>query len=211
MIAFTIRKRLRTFTLDVAGTFPRGVTVLAGPSGGGKTTLLRAIAGLDAPDAGRIAIGDDVLTDGSHSVRAFRRDIGYVFQDYALFRHLDVLANVGYGLRARGIARTERDDRARSWLDRLDIAGLAHARPDALSGGERQRVAVARALASQPRALLLDEPFAALDRDTRERVRAQLAECFADLAIPVVLVTHDEEDANAFAAPVVRLAQGTFV
>jgi molybdate transport system ATP-binding protein len=201
---------LRTFTLDVSGAFGPGVTVLTGPSGAGKTTLLRLIAGLDVPDSGEIAIDGEVVQSGSRRVPAFRRAVAYVFQEYALFPHLDVLTNVGYGLAAHGVTRTERERVGRDWLDRLGIGATAHARPAALSGGERQRVAIARALAGDPRALLLDEPFAALDGATRRVVRTELATLFATLDVPVVLVTHDEEDAAAFEAPVVRIEQGAF-
>jgi molybdate transport system ATP-binding protein len=211
MITFTIRKQLRSFALDVSGRFARGVNVLSGPSGAGKTTLLRIIAGLDVPDAGRVVIDDEVVQDAGHRVPAFRRGVAYVFQEYALFPHLDVLTNVGYGLAAHGVARAERERVAHGWLERLGLAAVAHARPGTLSGGERQRVALGRALAGAPRAVLLDEPFAALDRVTRERVRAELAALVATLDVPVVLVTHDDEDAAAFDAPVLRMEQGAFV
>jgi ABC-type sulfate/molybdate transport systems ATPase subunit len=207
VIEVTVRKVLRTFELDVKTTFARGVTVLAGPSGAGKTTLLRIIAGLERPDAGRVALNGAVL-DG---IPAFRRDIAYVFQEYALFPHLDVLGNVTFGLAARGVARADRAARAHAWLERLGIAPLAGARPAALSGGERQRVALARALAWAPRAVLLDEPFAALDDATRGGVRDEVRAVLSVLDVPVVLVTHDEADAAAFAAPVVRLERGTVV
>jgi molybdate transport system ATP-binding protein len=204
VIEVAVRKVLRTFELDVTTTFARGVTVLAGPSGAGKTTLLRIVAGLVRPDAGRVALNGAVL-DG---VPAFRRDIAYVFQEYALFPHLDVLGNVTFGLAARGVPRADRAARAHAWLERLGIAPLARARPAALSGGERQRVALARALAWAPRAVLLDEPFAALDDATRSAVRDEVRAVLAALDVPVVLVTHDETDVAAFAAPVVRLERG---
>jgi len=211
VIEVAVRKTLRAFTLDLRATFARGVTVVSGPSGAGKSTLLRLIAGLDAPDAGTISIDGEVLFDGSRNVPPFRREIGYVVQEYALFGHLDVLANVGYGLRARGTPHAQRDAVARAWLERLDLTEVAHVRPAALSGGERQRVALARAVARRPRALLLDEPFAALDGATRERVRDELAAFCADLDLPVVLVTHDGADAAAFDAPVLRIEGGVFV
>ena len=166
MIEVAARKALRDFTLDVDVRFARGVTVLAGPSGAGKSTLLRIVAGLVRPDAGHVAIDGRVL-HGDGAAPAFRRDVAYVFQEYALFPHLDVLDNVAYGLAARGVARAARRATASAWLERLGIAALARARPRDLSGGERQRVALARALAWTPRALLLDEPFAALDDATR--------------------------------------------
>jgi len=208
MIEVNLRKRLRDFTLEVDATFAPGVTVVAGPSGAGKTTLLRAIAGLTVPDAGRIVLDGTVLDGGASHVPAFRREIAYVFQEYALFGHLDVAANVGYGLAARGVPHPRRAALVRSWLERLGIAALARARPAGLSGGERQRVALARALAWSPRAVLLDEPFSALDDATRETVREQVRATLAGLDVPVLLVTHDEEDVALFAAPVLRIERG---
>jgi molybdate transport system ATP-binding protein len=211
VIEVAARKALRGFTLDVDVRFARGVTVLAGPSGAGKSTLLRIIAGLVRPDAGRVALDGRVVHGGGTDAPAFRRDVAYVFQEYALFPHLDVLANVAYGLAARGVGRAARRAAATAWLERLGIGALARARPRELSGGERQRVALARALAWTPRALLLDEPFAALDDATRAGVRDEVRATLAALGVPVVLVTHDESDVAAFAAPVVRLERGRVV
>jgi ABC-type sulfate/molybdate transport systems ATPase subunit len=211
VIELTARKSLRDFTLDVDLTFARGVTVLAGPSGAGKSTLLRIVAGLVRPDAGRVVIGGRVVHGAGAVAPAFRRDVAYVFQEYALFPHLDVLDNVAFGLAARGVPRAARRTAAGDWLERLGIGALARARPQALSGGERQRVALARALAWTPRALLLDEPFAALDDATRGGVRDEVRATLAGLDVPVVLVTHDESDVAAFAAPVVRLERGRVV
>ena len=211
MIEIAARKALRGFTLDVDVRFARGVTVLAGPSGAGKSTLLRIVAGLVRPDAGHVVLSGRVLHRDGTSVAAFRRDVAYVFQEYALMPHLDVIDNVAYGLAARGVARAARRATAGTWLERLGIGALARARPRDLSGGERQRVALARALAWTPRALLLDEPFAALDDATRARVRDEVRTTLTALDVPVVLVTHDESDVTAFAAPVVRLERGRVV
>ena len=208
MIEFAARKTLRDITLDVETVFLPGVTVLSGPSGAGKSTLLRIVAGLERPDAGRVVLDGRVLQDGARGLPAFRRDVAYLFQEYALFPHLDVTANVAFGLAARGVARAARNDRARVWLERLGIGTLATAMPRTLSGGERQRVALARALAWTPRALLLDEPFAALDDATRARVRDEVRATLATLEIPVVLVTHDEADVQAFSARIIRLERG---
>ncbi|MBV8369533.1 MAG: ATP-binding cassette domain-containing protein [Candidatus Eremiobacteraeota bacterium] len=211
MIELAARKQLREFALEVELRFERGVTVLAGPSGAGKSTLLRIVAGLVRPDAGRVALDGWVLHEGGLDVPAFRREVAYVFQDYALFPHLSVLDNVAFGLAARGVPRERRRATAQSWLERLGLGAFGRARPGALSGGERQRVALARALAWTPRALLLDEPFAALDETTRLRVRDEVRTTLAALDVPVVLVTHDESDVAAFAAPVVRLERGRLV
>ena len=211
MIEVAVRKTLREFVLDVDLRFERGVTVLAGPSGSGKSTLLRIVAGLTRPDAGRVVLDGRPLQHDATVVAAFRREVAYVFQEYALFPHLDVLGNVAYGLTARGMSRQSRRATALAWLERLGIGALARARPSTLSGGERQRVALARALAWTPRAVLLDEPFAALDETTRARVRDELRATLQSLDMPVVLVTHDETDAATFAAPVVRLEQGRVV
>jgi molybdate transport system ATP-binding protein len=190
---------LRSFrlelSLDVAGTL-----ALVGPSGSGKTTVLRAIAGLIRPQAGRVVVGDEVLFDSDRRVELppERRRVGFVFQDYALFPHLTVRQNVEYARRTR----------ADAFLRRFGIAHLADERPLALSGGERQRVAVARALARDPQVLLLDEPLSALDAHTKTSVRAELHDLIAGLGIPVLLVTHDFEDAAALADRVGVLVDG---
>jgi len=188
--------------------FAPGVTLMVGPSGAGKSTLLRIIAGLTRPDEGRVAIDGRVLHERGVDVSAFRREVAYVFQEYALFPHLDVLDNVAYGLVARGSGRAESRVSAQRWLERFGLTALATARPRTLSGGERQRVALARALAWKPRAVLLDEPFAALDEATRARVRDELRVTLSSLDVPIVLVTHDDSDAQAFSARTVRLERG---
>jgi ABC-type sulfate/molybdate transport systems ATPase subunit len=213
MLAFALRASLRDFTFEVEAEIPSGVTVVLGASGAGKTTLMRYIAGLQRPDAGRITLAGRTLCDtATHAwVPPERRNIGVVFQEYALFPHLSVAANVAYGLRARresAATVAERTDRA---LAMLEITPLAKHDVKALSGGQRQRVALARALAIEPAALLLDEPLSALDPTTRERVRAELAGLFAELRIPVVLVTHDDADRRAFGERTLHLARGRVV
>ena len=162
-----------------------------GPSGAGKSTVLRAIAGLRAPDRGRIALGQDVWFDAARRVDRppEARSVGLVFQEYALFPHMTVRANVGFGGKG-GVDEL---------LERLGIAHLAGERPGRLSGGERQRVALARALARDPGVLLLDEPMSALDAHTRAGVRAHLQEVLARLRLPTLVVTHDFRDATALA------------
>jgi molybdate transport system ATP-binding protein len=192
---------LRSYELDVRLSIGAETVALVGPSGAGKTTVLRAIAGLRAPDRGRIALGDDVWFDAAAKVDRppEARSVGLVFQEYALFPHMTVRRNVGFGSGAAGV-----DD----LLERLGIGHLAGERPGHLSGGERQRVALARALAREPGVLLLDEPLSALDAHTRASVRAHLQDVLAQLALPTLIVTHDFRDATALADRVGVIVDG---
>jgi ABC-type sulfate/molybdate transport systems ATPase subunit len=208
MLRVAASKVLRDFTLDIAVDVPPGVTVVVGASGSGKSTLLRLVAGLLRPDAGGIELDGRTLSDARTFVPPFRRDIGMVFQEYALFPHLDVAANVAFGLRARGVAASERGERVRRMLARLEIDGLSAQRVGELSGGQRQRVALARALVIEPAALLLDEPLSALDPQTRGRVRGELRSMLADVDVPALLVTHDGADRAAFPERVLRIERG---
>jgi molybdate transport system ATP-binding protein len=191
---------LRTFGLDLELSVAHGTLALVGPSGAGKTSVLRAIAGLLRPHRGRVALGTDVWLDTERGVDLApeRRRVGLVFQEYALFPHLTVRRNVGFGGR----------ERVDELLERMRIAHLAEARPRSLSGGERQRVALARALARDPAVLLLDEPLSALDAFTRAHVRAELRALLQELRLPTLLVTHDFEDAAALADRAGVLADG---
>jgi molybdate transport system ATP-binding protein len=191
-----LKAQLGAVALDVALSVPAGSCLaLAGPSGAGKTSVLRAIAGLLAPSAGRVACGEDVWFDAAAhvSVAPERRGVGYVFQEYALFAHLPAWRNVAYGL--RGMSREERRARALELLERFGIGELADARPMTLSGGERQRVALARALAPRPSVLLLDEPLSALDTRTRREASSELAAVLREASVPSLLVTHDFTEA----------------
>ena len=208
MLTIDARKRLREFTFDVAVEVERGVTIVVGPSGAGKTTLLNLIAGLVRPDDGTIALNGTILADARTFIPPEKRNVALVFQEYALFPHLNVEQNVAYGLRARHIAREEQRSRVASALARLEIAALRGARVDELSGGQRQRVALARALVIEPAAILLDEPLAALDPDTRARVRGELAAVLEEVHVPVLFVTHDEADRAAFAGRVLHIERG---
>lgn len=179
---------------DAEWAFEAGpVVVLFGPSGAGKTTLLRCLAGLERPDAGRIAFGGAIWFDRGTFTPPQRRRVGYLVQESALFPHLTVAGNVGYGLRRR--SRAERDRRVGELLERLGIGALAARAVGGLSGGERQRVALARTLAPDPDLLLLDEPLSALDAPTRVALRDDLRRALLDAGTPAVVVTHDREEA----------------
>ncbi|MGI8696093.1 MAG: ABC transporter ATP-binding protein [Mycobacteriales bacterium] len=196
MLRVETATRLGSFELRVDLDVPAGDCVaLAGPSGAGKSTLLRIIAGLVTPDRGHVACNDEVWLDTTQGVDVApeRRRCGYLFQDYALFAHLRVWQNVAYALRGR--PRSQRRMRAHELLERFGIGQLAGARPGALSGGERQRGALARALARQPSALLLDEPLSALDTRNRARAGRELTSILRGIDVPTVLVTHDFSEA----------------
>jgi molybdate transport system ATP-binding protein len=193
------------FSLDVKLSLEPGPTALVGPNGAGKSTMLRAILGAVTVRRGRIVLEGHTLLDTARgiSVPTEERRVAWVPQEYALFPHLTVLENVTFGIPgATGRAR------AGAVMDQLGLAPLRSRRPGALSGGERQKVALARALAAEPRALLLDEPLAALDADTREATRALLADTLHRLAIPSVVVTHEMRDVVALGGPVVLLEGG---
>ncbi|MFF5307075.1 ABC transporter ATP-binding protein [Streptomyces sp. NPDC013161] len=197
-----------TFRLDVELTAaPGDVVALLGPNGAGKTTALRALAGLVHLTDGHLRL------DGTELDRTppESRPVGVVFQDYLLFPHLTALDNVGFGPRCQGATKAESRAIAAEWLDRMGLAEHATAKPRRLSGGQAQRVAVARALATRPRLLLLDEPLAALDARTRLDVRAQLRRHLAEFEAVAVLVTHDPLDAMVLADRLVVIEQGTIV
>jgi molybdate transport system ATP-binding protein len=191
---------LRAFTLELALGVSRTVA-LVGPSGAGKTSVLRVVAGLVEPPRGRVSLGTErwLDTECGLALPPEERSVGLVFQDYALFPHLSVRSNVAFGSRGRPVDEL---------LERFRIGHLASAHPRELSGGERQRVALARALARDPAVLLLDEPLAALDAHTKTEVRHELAELLRELGLPTLLVTHDYEDAAALAAEVGVLVEG---
>ncbi|MFL5919473.1 MAG: ABC transporter ATP-binding protein [Gaiellaceae bacterium] len=190
---------LRHFDVELALDVEGETFALVGPSGAGKTSVLRTVAGLARPRRGIIACRGETWFDSERGVdrRPEQRSVGYVFQEYALFPHLTVAQNVAFG-----------GGRVDGLLARLRIEQLASAKPRELSGGERQRVALARALARSPRVLLLDEPMAALDPHTRGTVRAELHDLLRELGLPTLLVTHDFEDASALADRIGVLAEG---
>ena len=214
-----LRKVLRhaatSFALDVrfASDAPR--LVLFGPSGAGKTLTLKTIAGIVRPDAARICVAGRVLHDSARGLRLSpqQRQLGFVFQDYALFPHLTVRQNIAFGRRTGwfnpGRART--DEAVERWIAAFHLEGVVDHRAHQLSGGQRQRTALARALVNEPSALLLDEPFAALDMGLRQRLRSELAELQAQLGLPLLLITHDLDDVRALDAQVVHLQRGRVV
>lgn len=205
--------------------FPKldiGVALRAGPgerlgvvgaNGGGKTTLLRAIAGLEAIDRGRIAIGDTVVDDPVEGVfvEPRRRRVGFMFQDVRLFPHLSALENAAFGLRARGMDRRAARARAIEWLDRLDLGDHLDHLPGALSGGQAQRVALARVLVTDPQVLLLDEPLAAIDPAARGRIRDDLGARLDGFGGVTVVVSHDHADIRALASRALVLDAGRVV
>ena len=211
------RVRRGDFELEVAVRAAAGeVVAVLGPNGAGKSTLLRVVAGLLALDAGTVRLDGRVLDGpspgGRHTlVAAQHRRIGVVFQDHRLFGHLRVLDNVAFGPRSRGVDRATARSSARDWLDRLDLLPLAARRPRELSGGQAQRVALARALATEPSALLLDEPLAALDVQTRAEVQGELRAHLHTFAGPTLLVTHDPVEALLLAGRLVVLERGRVV
>lgn len=187
---------------------PGEVLALVGPSGSGKTTLLRSIAGLHQGARGSIRCDGVTWLDSSHAllVPAQERRVGMVFQNFALFPHLSALNNIAEAM--LDLPRAERQSRAMRWLERMHLHGLEQRLPRQLSGGQQQRVAVARALAREPKILLLDEPFSAVDRATREALYYELAELREELRMPVILVTHDLDEATLLADRMCILDRG---
>ena len=183
------------------------ITTLLGPSGSGKTTVLRLIAGLEEPDDGRIRIHGEDCT----RLPAQARGIGFVFQGYALFSHMTVRDNIAFGLRVQGWKRADIDARVTELLVLVQLAELGARMPSQLSGGQRQRVAFARALATRPRVLLLDEPFGALDARVRVELRAWLRELHAQTHVTTLLVTHDQDEALELSDQVVLMHEGVVV
>jgi sulfate transport system ATP-binding protein len=183
---------------------PGSLTALLGPSGSGKSTLLRVIAGLEVPDAGQVVIEDRDVT----TVPPQRRDIGFVFQHYAAFKHLSVRENVAFGLKVRKRPKSEVTAKVDELLGIVGLAGYQERYPSQLSGGQRQRMALARALAVEPKVLLLDEPFGALDANVRAELRAWLRRLHDEVHVTTVLVTHDQEEAMELADSIVVLNAG---
>ncbi|QDQ80826.1 ATP-binding cassette domain-containing protein [Paraburkholderia megapolitana] len=215
-LAVDIRKTLASaghrFTLDISFAATEQRVVLFGPSGAGKSLTLQAIAGLLRPDEGSIVLNGAALFDSARGIdlKPQQRKVAYLFQDYALFPHLNVRQNIGFGLQPGWLnprARFDHPD-VDYWVNALDLQSVARNHPAQLSGGQKQRVALARALVARPQLLLLDEPFSALDYALRERMRRELSDLQARLDIPMLLITHDPDDVAAFGDQVVQVGDG---
>lgn len=210
-----IRNRRRDFQLDVQIECEARNLVIMGASGSGKTLTLQAICGLLTPDRGHIVLEGEPLFDSAKEINLSpqQRHLAYVFQDYALFPHLNVRQNIAFSAfphwrnPPKNVAFAELD----YWLEAFDLKEVAAQYPVELSGGQRQRTALARALISHPRALLLDEPFSALDADLRQKMRLHLQQLIQEHAIPLILISHDREDAEFFSEQTFTLAQGKVV
>ena len=213
LLHIEIRHRLRRFELDVSFAAGHETLALVGPSGAGKTSVLRAVAGLYKPDHARIELSGRTLIDTERHVNLppESRRVGMMFQDGALFPHLSIARNVAYGLRPRPRRRRERRARTDELLARYGIAELRDARPGRVSGGERQRAALARAVATTPDILLLDEPLSALDSVTKARVSRELAQWLAELSLPTILVSHDYADVAGLADRIAVIDAGRIV
>ncbi len=222
----TLRGKHGAFSLDIHLQSSANRLVLFGPSGSGKTLSLQMIAGLVHPKTGHIVMDDTIFFDSAQGINlpTRKRRVGYVFQDYALFPHMTVWQNLAFALRQqekrlpllgnafRAIVPSrlndEQQDSIRYILELLEISHLAERRPAQISGGQKQRVALARALLISPRLLLLDEPFAALDPLLRIRMRKEIDSILQDCGVPLVMITHDPEDVDAFAEDLAVYANG---
>jgi len=218
-VDIAIRKTLRSddrhFELDVAIASEQRRIVLFGPSGSGKSLTLRAVAGLLTPDAGHVFVDGRVLYDSASRVdlptRA--REVAYVYQDYALFPHLTVAQNIGFGLDRGWLnpRRRRHDERVRAWIDSFELGNVADSYPSRISGGQRQRVALARALVSEPSIVVLDEPFAALDPALRGRMRSELMALQARHDLQLMVITHDPADVEALDGHTFEIRDGRVV
>lgn len=216
MLEISVKKRLgkraaNDFALDIEFSAPDGITVLSGASGSGKTTVLRLIAGILAPDWGTISVGAQTYFDSSRGINVpiQKRRVGFVFQDYALFPHLTAAENIAYGI--KNADRKIKLVAAREMLTLFHIERLGNRLPREMSGGEQQRVALARALASEPKILLLDEPLSAVDAEVRQKLLDEIAAAQRRAKIPFIYVTHNESEAARLGDHRVALRNGRVV
>lgn len=217
-IECSIYKKLHTFDLDVKFSADRELVVIEGPSGAGKTTILNCIAGIRKPDRGMISVEDRDLFDSKNKVNitAEKRNIGYLFQNYALFPNMTVKQNILYGIKNKAeykdkTAKTELLEYADYMMETLGIMHLSDRKPGRISGGEKQRTALARALVTKPSLMLLDEPFSALDADTKEIVYEEFGTFKETLKIPIILITHDHRESRLFADKIITLKEGRII
>lgn len=204
MLSVDITKKLKNFSIDMQLEVDNEIVVLFGPSGSGKTTLLNCIAGLTRPDSGLIKLNERTFFhDNEKSLQVQKRNVGYLFQDYALFPHLTVKKNIHYGTNDTGLAE--------KLIDAVGVRKLLDSYPRQISGGEKQRVALIRALAMKPDALLLDEPFSSLDEKTRTECQDELIRLHQTWAIPVIMVTHDYTEAKKVGNRILPVENGKIV
>ncbi len=204
MLTVTIKKSLNHFTLDVNFTIGNEIVALFGPSGAGKTSILSCIAGLSKVSEGRIELNDRILSTNERlTVPIQQRRIGYLFQDYALFPHMTVWQNIAYGMKSESFTY--------QLMEELQINHLRDMYPHMISGGEKQRVALTRAIATEPDALLLDEPFSALDEDTKHRAHEELLRIHTLRKIPIILVTHNHTEAEKLASRMLYIQNGKLI
>ncbi len=210
MLDLSITKRFPGFRLNVQLKLGREILALLGENGSGKSTTLKTIAGLVTPDEGYIRIGNTLAfhSELGINIPPQKRSIGFVFQELALFPHLNVYENIAFGLKVRGYSRARIGEEVNAIMQALGLAELRYHMPCELSGGQKQRVALARALVVKPRLLLMDEPFSALDLRTRQEVREQVRDILKTLNIPAIIVTHDYEDAAILADRICVLSNG---
>ena len=215
-VSFQIVKKLDRFSVDMEYSFEEGVLVIQGESGAGKTTVLNCIAGLKQPDRGRIAIDGRIVFDEKTNVSVKKRQIGYLFQNYALFPNMTGGKNVIYGIKNKEEYRDRKKRKelleyADYIMDTFQITHLQKRYPEKISGGEKQRVALARAIVTRPKLLLLDEPFSALDVKTKEVVYEEFASFKKSLGIPTILITHDPQESKLFADHKIFMKDGKIV
>ncbi len=206
-----LRQRFGAHTVldEIDLDVPAGTTLaLLGPSGCGKSTLLKLLAGLLQPDEGAVQFGDQIVAEPGHCLPPEARELGMVFQDYALWPHLTVAGNVAFPLEMRRVPRAERAAAVAQALERVGLGGFSARRPSALSGGQQQRVALARAIVARPRVLLFDEPLSNLDPQLRASLALEIRELLAQLGTTAVYVTHARSEADTLAHRIVELAQG---
>lgn len=213
---FKIKKKMDRFQADIEYSFDKGVLVIQGESGAGKTTVLNCISGLKTPDEGKILIEDQVVFDEKTNIPVKNRQIGYLFQDYALFPNMTIEKNVVYGIKNKPEYRdrTKRKkmlDYADYMMETFRIAHLKKRYPANLSGGEKQRAALARAIVTRPKLLLLDEPFSALDVKTKEAVYEEFLRFKEVLGIPTILITHDPKESDLFADDKIVMKDGVII